>query len=78
MKGVGTMKIDWKDVGVRAAKTFVQAACAATVTLLGSGQEGGEVFTMTAIISILAAGVSAVWNAVISPILEKLSSNSNG
>lgn len=69
------MKIDWKDVGVRALKTFIQAACAATVTLLGSGQaDGEEVFTMTAIISILAAGVSAVWNAVISPILEKLSS----
>lgn len=64
------MVIDWKDVGVRALKTFVQAACASTVTLLTSGTE--NVITMTAIISILAAGVSAVWNGVVAPLLDKL------
>lgn len=67
------MNINWKDVGIRALKTFVQAACASTVTLLNSGVE--DVLSATAIISVLAAGISAVWNAVISPLLEKLSKN---
>lgn len=70
------MKIDWKDVGIRALKTFVQAACASTVTLLTNGTD--DVVTTTAIISVLAAGVSAVWNAVVSPLLEKLSKGNNG
>lgn len=68
------MMIDWKDVGIRALKTFVQAACASTVTLLSSGA-GDKALTMSAIISVLAAGVSAVWNAVVQPLLEKLTNH---
>lgn len=64
------MNIDWKDVGIRALKTFVQAGCSSMAILLSSGSE--DVFTGTAMISVLAAGISAVWNGVVNPLLDKL------
>lgn len=70
------MKIDWKDVLIRAVKTFVQAACSATVILLSKGTE--DAITVSAIISVAAAGVSAVWNGVVAPLLDKLSKEDNG
>ena len=68
MKGE-TMKTDWKDVGIRALKTFIQSFVGAMVTLFAAGGEPGSTFTQTAIISALAAAVSAVWNGVINPAL---------
>lgn len=63
------MKTDWKDVGIRALKTFIQSFVGAMVTLFAAGGEPGSAFTQTAIISALAAAVSAVWNGVINPAL---------
>ena len=63
------MKTDWKDVGIRALKTFIQAFGGALVTLLASGGEVGSAFTKTAVISALAAAISAVWNGVLNPAL---------
>ena len=68
MKGE-IMKTDWKDVGIRALKTFIQSFVGAMVTLLAAGGEPGSAFTQTAIISALAAAISAVWNGVINPAL---------
>jgi len=64
------MKTDWKDVGIRALKTFIQAFGGAIVTLFASGSEPGSALSKTAIISALAAAISAVWNGVINPALE--------
>lgn len=61
---------DWKDVGIRALKTFVQSFVGAIITLLAAGSEPGSAFSKTAIISALAAAVSAVWNGVINPWLS--------
>lgn len=61
---------DWKDVGIRALKTFVQSFVGAIITLLAAGGEPGSAFSKTAIISALAAAVSAVWNGVINPWLS--------
>jgi len=68
MKGE-IMKTDWKDVGIRALKTFIQSFVGAMVTLLAAAGEPGSAFTRSAIISALAAAVSAVWNGVINPAL---------
>jgi hypothetical protein len=62
------VKTDWRDVGIRALKTFIQSFVGAIVTLLASGTM--DAFSKTAIISALAAAASAVWNAVINPALE--------
>jgi hypothetical protein len=61
---------DWKDVAIRAAKTFAQSFLGALITLFASGTEPGSAVTKTAIISALAAAISAVWNGVINPALE--------
>ena len=65
------MKPNWKDIGIRAFKTFVQSFVGALVTLFASGSEPGAAFTKTAIISALAASLSAVWNVVINPALTE-------
>lgn len=64
------MKADWKDVGIRAAKTFAQSFIGALITLFASGNEPGSAFTTTAIISALAAALSAAWNGVLNPWLD--------
>jgi len=61
--------VNWKDVGVRALKTFVQSFVGAIVTLFAAGDVPGSAMTKTAIISALAAAISAVWNGVINPAL---------
>jgi len=64
-------RIDWKDVGVRAVKTFLEAAAAFVMAEIS----GAELFAIDgqmwgAIgISALAAGLSAVWNGVIEPMI---------
>lgn len=60
---------DWKDVGIRAIKTFAQSFIGALVTLFAAGDVPGSAMTKTAIISALAAAISAVWNGVINPAL---------
>jgi len=64
------MKPDWKDVAIRAAKTFAQSFIGALITLFASGSEPGSAITKTAIISALAAALSAAWNGVLNPWLE--------
>ena len=61
------IKPDWKDVGIRALKTFIQSFVGALITLFAAGDP--NVFTQTAIISALAAAISAVWNGVVNPAL---------
>ena len=61
------MKRDWKDIGIRSAKTFVQSFGGAVIALLGSGST--DAFTQAALISALATAICAVWNTVINPAL---------
>lgn len=60
-------KPDWKDVGIRALKTFIQSFVGALITLFAAGEP--DAFSQTAIISALAAAISAVWNGVVNPAL---------
>lgn len=67
--------IDWKDVGVRSLKTFVQTF----VAVFGQDLIGVNLFdgSMTDLmwcgmfLSAMAAAVSAVWNGVLTPLLGK-------
>ncbi len=49
--------INWRDVGVRALKTFVQAYVAAWVVTQ-------EPFSKSGVVAGVAAGISATWNVV--------------
>ena len=68
-----------QDVAVRAFKTFWQSSIAYLVTALGTQMAGVDVFDLNALkgvlvglfIGALAAGLSASWNSVIQPILDK-------
>ncbi len=55
-------KTNWKDIGSRALKTFVQAFVA--VLLLGVTDVTDIESGKTLAIAALAAGISAVWNFV--------------
>ncbi|MCD7751001.1 MAG: hypothetical protein LUI10_04575 [Lachnospiraceae bacterium] len=61
-----------KDVLIRAAKTFVQAALSIAVAQL-AGLDFTGVGVSDALLNIAiaagAAGISAVWNGVLSPLL---------
>lgn len=65
------MKKDARDVAIRALKTFLEAAAAFVMAKVS----GAELFAMDgqmwqAIgISAMAAGLSAVWNGVIEPMI---------
>ena len=64
--------INWKDVLIRAIKTFVEAfiACA------GAELAGMDLFAIdkgmwcAVILSAGAAGLSAIWNGMIEPVLK--------
>ena len=64
--------IDWKDVAIRAGKTFVEAF----IACIGAELSGMDVFAMdkkvwaAAGISAMAAGLSAVWNGMIEPAIR--------
>lgn len=63
-----------KDVAIRALKTFWQSGIAYVVATLST--QGIEVFEgegvfFGLIIGAVAAGISASWNGVIQPVLDK-------
>ena len=62
-----------KDIAIRSFKTFWQAGIAYLVASLGQGVDlfEGEVIGGL-LIGALAAGISASWNGVIQPRLNKL------
>lgn len=65
------MRINWKDVLIRAIKTFVEAFLA----FVGAKLAGMDIFALdkdvwcAVGISAAAAGISAVWNGVVEPLL---------
>ena len=69
-----------KDITIRALKTFWQSAVAYLVAALGTQMAGIDVFDLHALKSVfgglligaLAAGLSASWNGVIQPMLDKM------
>ena len=67
--------IDWKDVGIRAMKTFIQTFVAVFgQDLIGVNLFDGsmtEVMWIGMILSALAGAASAVWNGVLEPIFKK-------
>ena len=73
------MKEKLKDVATRAFKTFWQAMIAYLVATFGTQLAGVDVFDASAmknvlislLIGALSAGISAAWNGVIQPLLDK-------
>ena len=67
------MKIDWKDVLVRSLKTFGETAFSCLIASLSGfnfGQDNAEKVLLSLGLSACAAGVAAVWNGIIVPILK--------
>lgn len=70
-------KVNWKDVGIRCLKTFVQAAIPLILTALtgidyaGDGDTAKSVLIAT-LLSAAATGICAVWNGVINPLLDEI------
>ena len=73
------MKDKLRDVAIRAGKTFWQTALATLVVaipeiveLIPKGKEALVPVVISALTGALAAGLSATWNGVIAPLLDKL------
>ena len=66
------MNVDWKDVAIRSIKTFIETVISFVLAHMG----GVEIFDtdksmwMSLIISAGAAGIAAVYNGVIRPMLK--------
>lgn len=66
--------VNWKDVAVRAIKTFVEAFAAC----LGAELTGMDLFAIdrgmwcAVGISAAAAGISAVWNGIVEPAVKPM------
>lgn len=66
------MSVNWKDVLIRSVKTFAETAFAFLVAELA----GVEVFAVekgmwiSIALSAGAAGIAAVWNGVVEPVLK--------
>ena len=66
--------VNWKDVAIRAIKTFAEAF----IAFLGAELAGVDMFAMekdmwAAVgISAASAGISAVWNGMIEPALRPM------
>jgi hypothetical protein len=68
-----------KDVTIRAAKTFWQSSIAYIVATISTQMAGVDVFDPHALKSVigslligaLAAGISASWNGVMQPMLDR-------
>lgn len=72
------MKANFKDVLIRALKTFWQATLASimiaipeVIELIPSGWVAIKPVLISAIVGALAAGLSAVYNGVIAPLIHK-------
>ena len=69
-------KADWKDIAIRASKTFIEAFLS-YFTIDGIFQitdaKGFKKFLLTTGISALAAGISAVWNLFMEIVSQKVS-----
>ncbi|MBQ4510678.1 MAG: hypothetical protein II984_08140 [Clostridia bacterium] len=73
------MKEKLKDVATRAFKTFWQAMIAYLIATFGTQLAGVDVFDASALknvfisllIGALSAGISAAWNGVIQPLLDR-------
>ena len=70
------MRVDWKDIGKRAGKTFVQAFVAAIGVHAGQiagirDFESAKAIVAPIVIGGVAAGISAAWNVVTGCILQK-------
>lgn len=68
------MKRNWKDIWIRAGKTFAQAAIACIGAALSGvnfmvGDQTSN-WWISILVSAGAAGLSAVWNSVFKPIYE--------
>lgn len=67
-------KINWKDVGIRAAKTFLQTFIA-SLTVDGifgiTDAKGLTRFALTTGLSALAAAISAVWNVLLETLSDR-------
>lgn len=59
--------VDWRDVVVRAFKTFVQAFIASVGLSIASGHALDTVVT-----AALASAISALWNGVLSPVWKAI------
>ena len=74
------MKGKAKEVAIKATQRFLQAAAAYLVAAISTQMAGVDVFDLHAlksvagslIIGAFAAGLSASWNGVIQPMLNKL------
>lgn len=69
------MKRNWKDIGIRALKTFFQAFIAsvgANLTILNEaiGNDTIKSVGVSVAIGAAAAGISAVWNYIFKPMVE--------
>ena len=64
--------VDWKDVGIRAMKTFLEAVAGFVMAEISGTElfEIGSQMWCAIGISAAAAGVSAVWNGVIEPLIS--------
>ena len=66
--------IDWRDVGIRAGKTFIQTALSFLIATVSGVDffEGdkSETFWVGLFLSAGAAGLSAVWNGVLQPLFS--------
>lgn len=66
--------INWKDVAIRAVKTFFQTAISYTIAAFTGVNffdgDNKETVIVGALVSAGAAGVSAVWNTVLAPIFK--------
>lgn len=66
--------IDWKDVLIRAGKTFLQTALSYLITNLAGVDFFDGDTTKTVLIGLVlsagAWGVSAAWNGVIAPLIQ--------
>lgn len=68
-----------RDIATRAMKTFWQSAVAYLVATFSTQMSGVDVFDLHDVQSVfgglligaLAAGLSAAWNCVVQPILDK-------
>jgi hypothetical protein len=68
-----------KDVAIRAMKTFWQSSIAYLVATFSTQMQGVDVFDLHDVQSVfggllvgaLAAGISASWNGVVQPMLDK-------